>query len=124
LLVAFRSHRPRIEYVSESVSRLELLRFLRRVQQQLEQTDRWIAAEEQRAAAVARAACVKPPADPGFVVSHGIGQDRRPFEVHVGDCRMAKRTRPVSSEQARQALADGVEACQLCRPDTDLGVLG
>ncbi|MGW0775224.1 DUF6233 domain-containing protein [Streptomyces sp. NPDC002835] len=37
---------------------------------------------------------------------------------------MAKRTRPVSSEQARQALADGVEACQFCRPDTDLGVLG
>jgi hypothetical protein len=104
--------------------RLELLRFLRRVQvQQLEQTDRWIAAEEQRAAAAARAERVAPPADPGYVVSHGIGQDRRPFEVHVGDCRMAKRTKPVSQEQARRALADGVEACAFCRPDTALGLL-
>jgi hypothetical protein len=110
--------------VSESVSRLELLRFLRRVQQQqIEQTDRWIAAEELRAAAAVRAARIVPPADPGFVVSHGIGQDRRPFEVHVGDCRMAKRTTPVPPIEARRLLSEGVEACQFCRPDSELGVL-
>lgn len=103
------------------IPRLELLRFLRRVQaQQLEQTDRWIAAEEQRAAAAARAV---PPPDPGFVVSHGIGQDRRPFEVHVGDCRMAKRTKPVPPIEARRLLGEGVEACQFCRPDSELGML-
>jgi hypothetical protein len=110
--------------VSEEIPRLTLLRFLRRVQeQQLEQTDRWIAAEEQRAAAAARAARVVPPADPGFVVSHGIGQDRRPFEVHVGDCRMAKRTQPVPPMEARRLLGEGVEACQFCRPDSELGML-
>ncbi|MEU0087203.1 DUF6233 domain-containing protein [Streptomyces sp. NPDC006274] len=106
------------------MNRLEVLRFLRRVQeQQLQQTDRWIAQEQQRAAAAACAERTRPPADPGFVVSHGIGADRRPFEVHVGDCRMAKRTKPISPEQARRTLADGVEACQFCRPDTELGLL-
>ncbi|NUK23703.1 DUF6233 domain-containing protein [Streptomyces lunaelactis] len=106
------------------IPRLDLLRFLRRVQvQQLQQTDRWIAAEEQRAAAVARAERLLPPKDPGYVVSHGIGQDRRPVEVHVGDCGMAKRTKRVTADEARRALANGMEACQFCRPDTALGVL-
>ncbi|MFF8577101.1 DUF6233 domain-containing protein [Streptomyces albidoflavus] len=30
--------------------------------------------------------------------------------------------RPLDTEQARQALVD-VEACSMCRPDTDLGLL-
>ncbi|MGW0703832.1 DUF6233 domain-containing protein [Streptomyces sp. NPDC002867] len=106
------------------VPRLDLLRFLRRVQeQQLAQTDRWIAAEEQRAAAAAHAERQAPPKDPGFVISHGIGTDRKPFEVHVGDCRMAKRTKIVPPVEARRLLAEGVEACQFCRPDSELGVL-
>ncbi|MEU0371184.1 DUF6233 domain-containing protein [Streptomyces sp. NPDC006283] len=110
--------------MSDSVPRLELLRFLRRVQQQqLQQTDRWIAQEEQRAATAGRAERTRPPKDPGFVVSHGIGEDRRPFEVHVGDCRMAKRTKPVPPIEARRLLTENVEACQFCRPDSELGML-
>ncbi|MCX4581993.1 hypothetical protein [Streptomyces sp. NBC_01481] len=57
--------------------RLELLQFLRRVQeQQLQQTDRWIAQEEQRAAEQVRAERLQPPRDPGWCVSYGIGADR------------------------------------------------
>jgi hypothetical protein len=115
---------PRIEYVSDNVPRLEFLRFLRRVQeQQIQQTDRWIAAEERRAAGAARAERVRPPADPAYALAHGIGESRRPFEVHTGECRMGKRTKPVTEEEARRALAEGVEACQFCRPDTALGLL-
>lgn len=110
--------------MSENVPRLELLRFLRRVQeQQLQQTDRWIAQQEQREASEARAALSRPPVEPGWCVSYGIGADRRPIEVHIGDCGMAKHTKTVSEEQARQALTEGVEACQFCRPDTALGLL-
>jgi hypothetical protein len=47
----------------------------------------------------------------------------RPFEVHVGDCRMAKRKKPVPPVEARRLLAEGVEACQFCRPDSELGML-
>ncbi|MER5464101.1 DUF6233 domain-containing protein [Streptomyces sp. NPDC002668] len=111
--------------MSESAPRLELLRFLRRVQEkQLQQTDRWIAQEEQREAAAARAARTRPPVDPDWCVSYGIGGDRKPLAVHVGDCGMAKHRKPVSQEQARRAMTEeGVEACAFCRPDTALGVL-
>jgi hypothetical protein len=48
--------------------------------------------------------------------------DNRPWRVHVGDCGMGGG-RSCSYEQAREALASGVEACRICRPDTALGVL-
>ncbi|MFD3680925.1 DUF6233 domain-containing protein [Streptomyces sp. NPDC058613] len=39
-----------------------------------------------------------------------------PFRVHAGDCRdTAKRCAPLSAEEARQALAEGVPACPHCR---------
>ncbi|WP_405597534.1 DUF6233 domain-containing protein [Streptomyces sp. NBC_01410] len=110
--------------MSENLPRLELLRFLRRVQeQQLQQTDRWIVQEEQHAAEQARAERLQPPKDPGWCVSYGIGADRRPIEVHIGDCGMAKHRKVVSQEDARRAIGEGVEACQFCRPDTALGLL-
>ncbi|MFJ6889870.1 DUF6233 domain-containing protein [Streptomyces californicus] len=39
-------------------------------------------------------------------------------EVHRGDC-WARGTalRPVSAEEARAALAEGVQPCEVCRPD-------
>ncbi|WP_018528884.1 MULTISPECIES: DUF6233 domain-containing protein [unclassified Streptomyces] len=44
--------------------------------------------------------------------------------VHVGGCHMAgKRSRAATRDQARQALAAGVDECPHCRPDTALGVL-
>ncbi|MGC4923830.1 DUF6233 domain-containing protein [Streptomyces sp. DT197] len=36
--------------------------------------------------------------------------------------RRPSRVRPLDAEQARRALVD-VEACSMCRPDTDLGLL-
>ena len=46
--------------------------------------------------------------------------------IHVADCTMTQRdTRPVSAEDARQALGDPTffRACGFCRPDSKLGVL-
>lgn len=49
--------------------------------------------------------------------------DGAPWRVHRGDCTMGKG-RPCTREEARRLLADGVESCPYCRPDTALGVLG
>ncbi|WP_262058550.1 DUF6233 domain-containing protein [Streptomyces sp. STR69] len=44
--------------------------------------------------------------------------------VHLDDCTMSSnRTHPVSPQDARLALTDAqLEACQFCRPDTELGI--
>ncbi|MEW2491503.1 DUF6233 domain-containing protein [Streptomyces sp. NPDC048411] len=43
-------------------------------------------------------------------------------EVHRGDCFAAgKRLRAISREEALAALADGTQACDVCRPDAVLG---
>ncbi|WP_234442364.1 DUF6233 domain-containing protein [Streptomyces sp. NRRL S-1448] len=52
------------------------------------------------------------------------GGEGQPVAVHVGGCRSAgRRSRPINRDQAMRALTDGVEACVLCRPDTELGIL-
>ncbi|MFD4237112.1 DUF6233 domain-containing protein [Streptomyces sp. McG3] len=39
-------------------------------------------------------------------------------EIHRGDCFAGGRAmQPVSAERARAELADGVQACGVCRPD-------
>ncbi|MFG2645897.1 DUF6233 domain-containing protein [Streptomyces sp. NPDC048370] len=45
--------------------------------------------------------------------------------VHIGDCALAgPQKRPLGQEQAREALTDGgIRACEMCRPDTELGIL-
>ncbi|MCB8908354.1 MULTISPECIES: DUF6233 domain-containing protein [unclassified Streptomyces] len=45
--------------------------------------------------------------------------------VHIGDCRLAAPHRkPLSREEARRALTDGgIRACEICRPDSELGIL-
>ncbi|MEU7551458.1 DUF6233 domain-containing protein [Streptomyces sp. NPDC044571] len=49
---------------------------------------------------------------------------RRNPRSHVGDCWDTRsRCHPAGRDLARRALADGVEACTHCRPDTALGVL-
>ncbi|MFC9244593.1 DUF6233 domain-containing protein [Streptomyces sp. NPDC057136] len=43
-------------------------------------------------------------------------------EVHRGDCWAAGKTlRGVERDEAAAALADGVQACDVCRPETVLG---
>ncbi|MFE4057228.1 DUF6233 domain-containing protein [Streptomyces sp. NPDC059096] len=50
----------------------------------------------------------------------------RPPCVHVGDCTMTQRSASgISAAEARLALtqpAVGAEACEFCRPDTELGL--
>ncbi|WP_284049476.1 DUF6233 domain-containing protein [Streptomyces sp. YS415] len=44
--------------------------------------------------------------------------------VHVGGCHMAgKRSKGVPRAEALRALADWVDPCPHCRPDSELGIL-
>ncbi len=101
-----------------------MLRFARRVTlQQLAQIDRWIAREERREAERRRGAQARPPA-PDWVLEVGIGDSGRPVYVHAGGCHMiGKHWRGVDRAQALHALAEGVNGCPHCRPDTALGLL-
>lgn len=85
-------------------------------------TRRWIWQEKQRQAELA--ARQAPPPPPYWVVQLGIGVGRPPLVVHVGGCRLAGgRRRAIDRDQALRALADGIEPCQVCRPDRELGCL-
>lgn len=110
--------------MSETVQRLDLLRFLERVQERdLARTRQWIEQEEQRLAEVASR--LPPPPPPDWVVEQGIGVGHQVVAVHQGWCRMAgRRVQPVPRDEAVRLLAEDTDrACQQCRPDTELGVL-
>ncbi|MFJ7963107.1 DUF6233 domain-containing protein [Streptomyces sp. NPDC096324] len=104
--------------------RLDLLRFLERVQEQdLDRTRRWIEDEETRERERERGIQARPPA-PDWMIERGLDGHTPPVYVHRGDCHMAgKRSRGVTEDQARRALAERVDACPHCRPDTELGIL-
>ncbi|MFG2656078.1 DUF6233 domain-containing protein [Streptomyces sp. NPDC048425] len=106
-----------------SASRLDMLRFARRIAvQQVEQIDRWIAAEERRETGQAGEAASRPPG-PDWLIEMGLG-GRDPVYVHIGGCHMAgKRSRGVDRDQALRAVTEGIDACPHCRPDTELRVL-
>ncbi|MFD3333500.1 DUF6233 domain-containing protein [Streptomyces sp. NPDC058700] len=104
---------------------LEKLRFLYRVQlSQVAQTERWIEAE---VAKLRERASRRPRREgPEYVLSYlRAGGHPTADSVHVGDCRMASHhTKPLTRDQARQAITTGgIRACEICRPDSDLGVL-
>ncbi|MEV2255946.1 DUF6233 domain-containing protein [Streptomyces sp. NPDC050147] len=105
------------------IRRIDVLRFLERVQESdLARTRVWIADEERRETERIRGEQARPPA-PDWVIEQGLG-GRVPVYVHRGDCHMAgKRSRGADRDQARRTLAEGVDACPHCRPDTELGVL-
>ncbi|MFD3641539.1 DUF6233 domain-containing protein [Streptomyces griseus] len=42
-------------------------------------------------------------------------------EIHRGDCFTGGAMQPLSAERARAELADGVQPCGVCRPETVLG---
>ncbi|GES27973.1 DUF6233 domain-containing protein [Streptomyces angustmyceticus] len=87
----------------------------------LEQVRQHIVIAEQQEAQQQRAV---PPPPPDWVVQLGVGHDAHPVAVHVGGCGTAgKRARPISRQEAIRALTEGVEACGLCRPDSELGIL-
>ncbi|AGS67388.1 hypothetical protein B446_02780 [Streptomyces collinus Tu 365] len=120
-----------IEHVNESrpLSRLDMLRFARRVVEQqaarqLALIDRWISDEERRETG-RRTAEARRERAADWLIQHGLNRTNVDA-VHVGDCWVAKksgRCRPVSREQAVEALRQQVPACPHCRPDTALGVL-
>ncbi|MGW1643075.1 DUF6233 domain-containing protein [Streptomyces lavendulae] len=106
-----------------SPSRLDLLRFLEKVQvRDLQRTRDWIATEEQHQALETARRPAPPP--PEWLIEHGIGTGRPPVRVHAGGCWDTRtRCKPATADQARRALAEGVSACPHCRPDTALGLL-
>ncbi|MER5725648.1 MULTISPECIES: DUF6233 domain-containing protein [Streptomyces] len=112
-----------LEHVYEKSSRLDKLLFLLRVQeQQLDVTRRWIADEERRQAERIQGERARPPL-PDWVMELGIGVGAKPVEIHVGHCyAIGRRRKAITREQALAALAEGVDACTRCRPDTDLGL--
>lgn len=63
---------------------------------------------------------VPPPT--GWKLQRGIDRDRTPMSVHHADCALGKGP-TINRDQALRLLADGVEACAVCRPDVGLGVL-
>jgi hypothetical protein len=88
----------------------------------LAQVRQQIAAIEQREAERRRGEQARPPT-PDWMIEQGLN-GRAAVYVHVGGCHMAgKRSRAASREQALQALADGVDACTHCRPDSELGYI-
>jgi hypothetical protein len=89
----------------------------------LDQVRAAIAAAEQREAERRRGEERRPPA-PDWLLEIGLNRDSPPVQVHVGGCWDAgKRTRGIGRDAALRALADGVTACGVCRPDSELGFL-
>jgi len=101
-----------------------MLRFLERVQERdLERTRQWIADEEKREQERQRGLERRPPA-PDWLLEIGLNRDSPPVQVHVGGCWDAgKRTKGIGRDEALRALASGVTACGVCRPDSELGYL-
>ncbi|MEU6557852.1 DUF6233 domain-containing protein [Streptomyces sp. NPDC046915] len=113
----------------QPLSRLEALRFARRVVEQqavrqLRVIDRWIAEEERREAERCRGGERRPP-PPEWLIQYGLNR-ANVDAVHTGDCWAAAksgRCRPATRQQAVDALRRQVPACIHCRPDTALGIL-
>ncbi|MGV9352265.1 DUF6233 domain-containing protein [Streptomyces misionensis] len=100
--------------MNDRPSRLDLLRFLERVQvRDLERTRRWIAEEEQRQA---QQYVVEPPVH----LQHPDGAT-----VHRAGCTTIRRdARPMSVKDATLALEKDpmFHPCRDCRPDQALGL--
>ncbi len=111
----------RIERMSElppDLPRLEVLRTW--LQLTLAQVDARIT--QLRAEQAARQRAVPAP-EPDYRIQRGLDAGRSPVKVHLGDCGLARKAPGVSEATARQALVEGVAACEVCRPDAELGIL-
>lgn len=61
---------------------------------------------------------------PPWLAEYGIGGTRTVVQIHVGACATTGgRVRAISEQEARRGVAE-VGACQYCRPDTALGIVG
>ncbi|MFE5774002.1 DUF6233 domain-containing protein [Streptomyces sp. NPDC056485] len=88
---------------------------------ELSRAERALNTAEEREALAARR---RPPAEPpAWLIERGIGAGRLPVRVHAGGCwDSRKRCTAITIDQARRALAEGIQACPHCRPDTALGM--
>ena len=79
--------------------------------------------EQQQATSAPRRAL---PDKPEYVLSY-LRERGQPIadSVHLGDCKqVSHHTRPLTRDQALQAITSGgIRACEICRPDSSLGVL-
>ncbi|MGW2425196.1 DUF6233 domain-containing protein [Streptomyces sp. NPDC001709] len=113
--------------MNDSPSRLDLLRFARRVVVQqtaasLAQLDQWIA-EEERRETERRQGEQRRPAEPEWLIQYGLNR-ANVDALHVGACWAAKksgRCKPVTRQQAIDALGRQVAPCVHCRPEVKLG---
>ena len=114
---------PRIENVTDLPPDLPRLRTLETwLIYTLDRVRRQIADAERREAERQRGIQARPPA-PDWLIEQGLS-GRAPVYVHVGDCWNAgKRSKPATREQALRALADRVDPCPHCNPDTVLGFM-
>ncbi|WP_331722647.1 DUF6233 domain-containing protein [Streptomyces sp. NBC_00122] len=70
----------------------------------------------------AEAARRPPPPPPDWKLeSIRTGSGPKALRVHVGDCSMGGG-KPISREEARRTLAEGVEPCPYCSPENLLGM--
>ncbi|WP_308287150.1 DUF6233 domain-containing protein [Streptomyces liliiviolaceus] len=89
----------------------------------VQRIDAKIAALTERQAQQERVQRARREREPEWVVELGIGDGRPPAEVHAGHCyAIGKRRRPVSRDEARRLLAEGLRACSHCTPDTTLDI--
>ncbi|MEU0991236.1 hypothetical protein [Streptomyces sp. NPDC005953] len=101
------------------LSRLDLLRFLERVQKQdLARTRRWIQEEQQRARAEAQRAAA-PKAEPKTWRAYVPADARQTVELHRVECRIEHPeldTREITATEARKLREMGAEmSCQQCQ---------
>ncbi|WP_406102717.1 DUF6233 domain-containing protein [Streptomyces canus] len=62
------------------------------------------------------------PQTPEWLVEVGTGKP--PVQVHADTCHMiGSRHRPVSRDEARRLLTEGLHACTHCQPDTQLHII-
>ncbi|MQY40390.1 hypothetical protein SRB17_84230 [Streptomyces sp. RB17] len=117
------------EQVSEEreFSRLGALRFARRVVEQQATRepgliDRWIADEQRREAEERRGQERRPPT-PDWLLEVGLNRTTRSTSTAATAGTPVNGLALWPQAEAMRALTDGVPACLLCRPDSELGVL-
>lgn len=89
----------------------------------LDRVRQQIATAERREQERQRGEQARPPI-PEWAIERGLNRNSPPVAVHIGGCHMAgKRWRGVPRDVALRALAEGVEPCSHCRPDSGLGFL-
>lgn len=126
----------RLEHVSDrsAADRLYALHCLEQVQlRDLERTRRWIEDAQRQVSEEERRLEREAQPPPEWMSEQSIGAGPPTIHTTLGDradaCWDLKvdhvKVRPILREQALRAIDEaGATACERCRPDTELGILG